>query len=238
MASDDSKYTPKFETLQIHAGQQVDPTTQSRAAPIYQTSSYVFKDAQDGADLFALKKFGYLYTRLNNPTIDVFEQRIAALEGGIAAIATSSGTAAIFSSIVNIAQAGDNIVSTSYLYGGTYNMFKVTLPRLGINVKLVPGDNPEDLQAQIDDKTKAIFIETIGNPKYNVPDMEAIAELAHNNGIPLIVDNTFGMGGYLCRPIDHGADIVVHSTTKWIGGHGLSIGGVIVDSGKFPWNNG
>jgi O-acetylhomoserine (thiol)-lyase len=228
----------RFETLQIHAGQKPDPTTNARAVPIYQTTSYVFNSADHGANLFALKEFGNIYTRIMNPTTDVFEQRIAALEGGLAALATSSGQAAQFLAIATLAQAGENIVSTSYLYGGTYNQFKVTLPRLGINVKFVDGDNPEDFRKQIDEKTKALYVETIGNPQFNIPDFEALAAIAHEHGIPLIVDNTFGAGGYLARPIKHGADIVVESATKWIGGHGTSIGGVIVDSGKFNWGNG
>ena len=228
----------RFETLQIHAGQKPDPTTNARAVPIYQTTSYVFDSAEHGANLFALKEFGNIYTRIMNPTTDVFEQRIAALEGGVAALATSSGQAAQFLAIATLAQAGENIVSTSYLYGGTYNQFKVTLPRLGINVKFVDGDNPEDFRKQIDENTKALYVETIGNPQFNIPDFEALAVIAHENGIPLIVDNTFGAGGYIAQPIKHGADIVVESATKWIGGHGTSIGGVIVDSGKFNWGNG
>ncbi|MFZ4558208.1 MAG: O-acetylhomoserine aminocarboxypropyltransferase/cysteine synthase family protein [Pseudanabaena sp.] len=228
----------RFETLQIHAGQKPDPTTNARAVPIYQTTSYVFDSAEHGANLFALKEFGNIYTRIMNPTTDVFEQRIAALEGGVAALATSSGQAAQFLAIATLAQAGENIVSTSYLYGGTYNQFKVTLPRLGINVKFVDGDNPEDFRKQIDENTKALYVETIGNPQFNIPDFEALAAIAHENGIPLIVDNTFGAGGYIAQPIKHGADIVVESATKWIGGHGTSIGGVIVDSGKFNWGNG
>ena len=228
----------RFETLQIHAGQKPDPTTNARAVPIYQTTSYVFDSAEHGANLFALKEFGNIYTRIMNPTTDVFEKRIAALEGGVAALATSSGQAAQFLAIATLAQAGENIVSTSYLYGGTYNQFKVTLPRLGINVKFVDGDNPEDFRKQIDENTKALYVETIGNPQFNIPDFEALAAIAHENGIPLIVDNTFGAGGYIAQPIKHGADIVVESATKWIGGHGTSIGGVIVDSGKFNWGNG
>lgn len=231
-----SKY--RFETLQLHAGQTPDKSTNSRAVPIYQTTSYVFDDAQHAADLFALQKFGNIYTRIMNPTTDVFEQRVAALEGGIAALATSSGQAAQLLAITTIAQAGENIVSTSLLYGGTYNQFKVTFPRLGINVKFVDGDDPADFEKLIDDKTKALYIETIGNPKLNIPQIDKLAEVAHKHNIPLIVDNTFGAAGYLARPIDHGADIVVASATKWIGGHGTSIGGVIVDSGKFNWGNG
>ncbi|MCB9259766.1 MAG: O-acetylhomoserine aminocarboxypropyltransferase/cysteine synthase [Ignavibacteriales bacterium] len=228
----------KYETLQLHAGQEPDPSTNARAVPIYQTTSYNFDDSEHAADLFALKKFGNIYTRIMNPTTDVFEKRVAALEGGVAALATSSGQAAEHLAITNIAEAGDNIVSTSFLYGGTYNLFKVTLPRIGINVKFVTGDDPEEFEKLIDEKTKAIYIESIGNPKLNIPDIEKIAEVAHKNNIPLIVDNTFGAAGYLVRPIEYGADIVVQSATKWIGGHGTSIGGVIVDSGNFDWGNG
>lgn len=228
----------QFETLQIHAGQEPDPTTNSRAVPIYQTSSYVFNDADHGARLFGLQEFGNIYTRIMNPTTDVFEKRIAALEGGVAALATSSGQAAQFLALSTIAQAGDNIVSTSYLYGGTYNQFKVTLPRLGIHINFVDGDKVEDFRKAIDENTKALYVESIGNPQFNIPDFEALAQLAHEHGIPLIVDNTFGCAGYLVRPIEYGADIVVQSATKWIGGHGTSIGGVIVDSGNFNWGNG
>ncbi|HVI94578.1 MAG TPA: O-acetylhomoserine aminocarboxypropyltransferase/cysteine synthase [Anaeromyxobacter sp.] len=225
----------RFETLQVHAGQEPAPGTNARAVPIYQTTSYTFDSAEHGANLFALKQFGNIYTRLMNPTTDVFEKRIAALEGGVAALATSSGMAAQFIAISNIAQAGDNVVSTSLLYGGTYNQFKVTLPRLGIGVKLVDGDDVRSLEKAIDGRTKALYVESIGNPAGNVPDFEALAKVAHENGIPLIVDNTFGAAGYLVRPIEHGADVVVESATKWIGGHGSSLGGVIVDSGKFDW---
>ncbi|RFP52732.1 MAG: O-acetylhomoserine aminocarboxypropyltransferase/cysteine synthase [Limnothrix sp. CACIAM 69d] len=228
----------RFETLQVHAGQDPAPGTNARAVPIYQTTSYVFDSADHGARLFALQEFGNIYTRIMNPTTDVFEKRVAALEGGAAALATASGQAAQFLTIATIASAGDNIVSTSFLYGGTYNQFKVALPRLGIEVKFVDGDDPEDFRRAIDDRTKALYVETIGNPRFNIPDFAALAEIAHNHGIPLIVDNTFGCGGYLCRPIDHGADIVVESATKWIGGHGTSIGGIIVDSGKFDWGSG
>ncbi|MEM7048217.1 MAG: O-acetylhomoserine aminocarboxypropyltransferase/cysteine synthase [Acidobacteriota bacterium] len=228
----------RFETLQVHAGQTPAPGTNARAVPIYQTTSFTFDDADHGARLFALEEFGNIYSRIMNPTTDVFEQRIAALEGGVAALATASGQAAQFLAITTIAASGDNIVSTSLLYGGTYNQFKVTLPRLGIDVRFVEGDDPAAFAAEIDDSTKALYVETLGNPGFNVPDLEALAELAHRHGIPLIVDNTFGAGGYLCRPIDHGADIVVASATKWIGGHGTSIGGVIVDSGQFDWGNG
>lgn len=228
----------RFETLQVHAGQEPAPGTNARAVPIYQTTSYVFSDADHGARLFALQEFGNIYTRIMNPTTDVFERRIAALEGGVAALATSSGQAAQFLALSTICQAGDNIVSTSFLYGGTYNQFKVAFPRLGINVKFVEGDDPENFRQAIDENTKALYVETIGNPQFNIPDFATLAHIAHENNIPLVVDNTFGCGGYLCRPIDHGADIVVESATKWIGGHGTSIGGVIVDSGRFDWGNG
>jgi len=228
----------RFETLQLHAGQEVDPATNSRAVPIYQTSSYVFNNAEHAADLFGLNKFGNIYTRIMNPTTDVFEKRIAALEGGAAGLATASGQAAQFLALSTIVQAGQNIVSTPLLYGGTYNQFKVAFPRLGINVKFTRGEGPEDYEQLIDKNTKALYVETIGNPRLNVADIKAISEVAHKNGIPLIVDNTFGAGGYLVKPIEHGADIVVASATKWIGGHGTSIGGIIVDSGKFDWGNG
>ena len=222
----------------LHAGQVVDPTTNSRAVPIYQTTSYVFNNSEHAANLFGLKEFGNIYTRLMNPTTDVFEKRIAALEGGVAALATSSGQAAQFIALTNILQAGDNLVSTSYLYGGTYNQFKVQFKRLGIDVKFVDGDKPADFEKLIDNKTKAIYLETIGNPKFNIPDFDAIAAVAKKHDIPLVVDNTFGAAGYLFRPIEHGANIVVESATKWIGGHGTSIGGVIVDAGNFNWANG
>ncbi|MEI2283488.1 homocysteine synthase [Paenibacillus polysaccharolyticus] len=223
-----------FETLAIHAGQEIDPTTQSRAVPLYQTTSYGFRDTEHAANLFGLKEFGNIYTRLMNPTTDVFEQRIAALEGGAGALATASGQAAITFSLLNIAGAGDEIVSSASLYGGTYNLFSTTLPKLGLDVKFVDSSDPENFRAAITEKTKALYAETIGNPKGNVLDIEAVAAIAHEHGIPLIVDNTFP-SPYLLRPIEHGADIVVHSATKFIGGHGTSIGGVIVDSGKFDW---
>jgi O-acetylhomoserine (thiol)-lyase len=226
-----------YETLQLHAGQEIDATTKSRAVPIYQTTSYVFDDADHAARLFGLQEFGNIYTRIMNPTTDVFEKRIAALEGGVAAVGTASGQAAQLIALTTLAQAGDEIVSTSYLYGGTYNQFKVTLPRLGIDVKIVDGDDPDDLAAAITDCTKALYVESIGNPQYNVPDLGRLAKVAHAAGIPLVVDNTFGAAGYLVRPIDHGADIVVASATKWIGGHGTSIGGVIVDAGTFDWRS-
>ncbi len=224
----------KFDTLQVHAGQNPDPTTGSRAVPIYQTTSYVFNSADHAADLFALKQFGNIYTRIMNPTSDVFEQRVAALEGGVGALAVASGSAAITYAILNIAGSGDEIVSASTLYGGTYNLFSYTLPKLGVKTVFVDPDDPENFRAAINDKTKAIFIETIGNPGINIIDIEAVAKIAHENQIPLIIDNTFGTP-YLIRPIEFGADIVVHSATKFIGGHGTSIGGIIIDAGKFNW---
>ena len=228
----------KFETLQIHAGQEPAAGTNARAVPVFSTTSFVFNDTDHAANLFALKEFGNIYTRIMNPTTDVFEQRVAALEGGVAALATSSGQAAQFLALQTLAQSGDNIVSSSYLYGGTYNQFKVSFPRFGIDVKFADGDNPESIASLVDENTKAIYLETIGNPRYNVPDFEAISKIAKENGVPLVVDNTFGMAGLVCRPIDYGVDIVVESATKWIGGHGNTIGGVIVDAGTFPWNNG
>jgi O-acetylhomoserine/O-acetylserine sulfhydrylase len=230
--------TQRFETLQVHAGQEVDPVTGSRAVPIYQTTSYVFNSAEHGANLFALKEFGNIYTRIQNPTTDVFEKRIAALEGGVAALATSSGQAAQFLALTNILEAGDNFVTGSNLYGGTYNQFKVSFKRLGIEARFAKSDSPENIEALIDDKTKAIYVETIGNPSYNIPDFDNIAAVARKYDIPLIVDNTFGAGGYLFKPIEHGANVVVESATKWIGGHGTSIGGVIVDGGNYNWGNG
>jgi O-acetylhomoserine/O-acetylserine sulfhydrylase len=227
-----------FETLQLHAGQEIDPTTRSRAVPIYQTTSYTFKDSEHGANLFALKEFGNIYTRIMNPTTDVFEKRIAALEGGVAGLATGSGQAAQFLALNNILQTGDNFVSTSFLYGGTYNQFKVAFKRLGIEARFANGDNAQAFEKLIDAKTKAIYLETIGNPEFNIPDFEAIAALAKKKDIPLIVDNTFGAAGYLFRPIEHGANVVVESATKWIGGHGTTIGGVIVDGGNYNWGNG
>ncbi|KIO31425.1 hypothetical protein M407DRAFT_14106 [Tulasnella calospora MUT 4182] len=236
MAEADRFYkAPEFDTLQLHAGQVPDPTTRARAVPIYASTSFVFNDSQHGADLCNLRTLGNIYSRIGNPTGDVFEKRIAALEGGAAAVSASSGQAALFMAVTNIASCGDNIVSTSYLYGGTYNQFKVLFKRFGITVKFVEGDEPEDLAAAIDEKTKAVYIESIGNPKYNVPRIPEIAKVAHDAGIPLIIDNTFGAGGYIIRPIEYGADIVVHSATKWICGHGTTVGGVIVDSGKFDW---
>jgi O-acetylhomoserine (thiol)-lyase len=228
----------RFETLQVHAGQEVDKTTHARALPIYQTSSYVFEDAKDGADLFGLRKFGNIYTRLQNPTTDVFEKRVAALEGGVTGLATSSGQSAQFIALNNILQVGDNFVTTSHLYGGTYNQFKSQFKRLGVEVRFTPNDDPQSFEERVDEHTKAIYLETIGNPELNIPDFDAIADVARKHDIPLIVDNTFGAGGFLFRPIEHGASVVVESATKWIGGHGTSIGGVIVDSGTFNWGNG
>jgi O-acetylhomoserine/O-acetylserine sulfhydrylase len=228
----------KFETLQLHAGQEVDPTTKSRAVPIYQTTSYVFNDTTHAANLFGLKEFGNIYTRIMNPTTDVFEKRIAALEGGVAALATASGQAAQFLALSNILQHGDNFVSTSFLYGGTYNQFKVQFKRLGIEARFADGDSPAAFEKLIDGKTKAIYLETIGNPELNIPDFEAIAAVAKKYDLPVIVDNTFGAGGYLFKPLEHGANIVVESATKWIGGHGTSVGGVIVDGGNYNWGNG
>lgn len=228
----------KFETLQVHAGQDVDPVTKSRAVPIYQTSAYAFDNAQHGADLFSLKKFGNIYTRLMNPTTDVFEKRMAALEGGMSALATASGHAAQFIALNNILSQGDNFISTSHLYGGTYNQFKNQFRRLGIEARFTPDDNPSSFEKLIDEKTKAIYIETIGNPGLNVPDFDGIAAVAQKYDLPLIVDNTFAGGGYLFRPIEHGASVVVESATKWIGGHATSMGGIIIDSGKYNWGNG
>lgn len=230
--SEERQFSP--ETLAIHAGQEPDPVTNARAVPLYQTTSYVFNDTEHAANLFGLKEFGNIYSRIMNPTNDVFEKRIAALEGGVGALATASGQAAITFSILNIAGAGDEIVSSATLYGGTYNLFAITLAKLGITVKFVDASNPDNFRAAITDKTKAVYAETIGNPKGDVLDVEAVAAIAHEHGLPLIVDNTFP-SPYLLRPIDYGADIVVHSATKFIGGHGTSIGGVIVDGGKFDW---
>ncbi|MDX1905265.1 MAG: aminotransferase class I/II-fold pyridoxal phosphate-dependent enzyme, partial [Thermonemataceae bacterium] len=227
-----------FETLQIHGGQEPDPTTGSRAVPIYQTTSYNFKNAAHGANLFALKEFGNIYTRIMNPTNDVLEQRLALLEGGVAALVVSSGQAAQFIALNNILQAGENFISSPYLYGGTYNQFKVAFKRLGIEARFAENNEIESFEKLIDEKTKAIYVETISNPSSIVADLEALAKLGEKYGIPLIVDNTFGAGGYLCQPIKHGAAVVVASATKWIGGHGTSIGGVVIDSGKFNWGNG
>jgi O-acetylhomoserine (thiol)-lyase len=231
-----SNSSKNLATLAVHAGQVPDPTTGSRAVPIYQTTSYVFKDSEHAANLFALKEFGNIYTRMMNPTTDVFEQRIAAIEGGSGALAVSSGQAATTLAMIGITQVGDEIVSANNLYGGTYQLFHYTLPKLGRTVKFVDSRSPEAFRKAITPKTRAIYAETIGNPKLDVPDFAALAQIAHDAGVPLVVDNTIGVG--LVRPIDLGADIIVASATKYIGGHGTSIGGIIVDSGKFKWNNG
>ena len=228
----------KFETLQVHAGQTVDSTTNSRAVPLYQTACYTFNDADHAANLFGLKEFGNIYTRLMNPTTEVFEKRLAALHGGVAALATSSGHASQFLALTNILQNGDNFVSSPYLYGGSYNQFKVSFKKLGIETRFAEDDEPESFEKLIDENTKAIYLETIGNPSLNIPDFEAVADVAKKHDIPLIVDNTFGAGGYLFQPLKHGANIVVESATKWIGGHGTSIGGIIIDGGNFDWSNG
>ncbi len=228
----------RFETLQVHAGQQPDPVTGARAVPIYQTSSYVFDSAEQGAARFALREGGDIYTRLSNPTTSVFEQRMAALEGGTDAVAAASGMAAQYLACSNLVQMGDNIVSTSFLYGGTFSQFKHTFARMGVEVRFAAGDGIETIEALIDDNTKAIYLETIGNPEFNVPDFEPIVELAHRHGIAVVADNTFGAGGYLCRPAEWGVNVVTHSATKWIGGHGTSLGGVVIDSGNFDWGNG
>jgi len=236
MTKENKKNEYKAETLALHAGQEPDPATGSRAVPIYQTTSYVFKDTDHAANLFGLKEFGNIYTRIMNPTTDVFEKRMAALEGGVGALATASGQAAITLALLNIAQAGDEIVSADNLYGGTYTLFHYTFKRLGIKVNFAPSGDLAAFEKAITPKTKAIYAESIGNPKLNVTDLEALSKIAHKNGIPLILDNT--VSPYLLKPIDHGVDIVVYSTTKFIGGHGTSIGGVIIDSGKFDWTNG
>ena len=232
-----SEIKHKLETLALHAGQTADPTTLSRAVPIYQTSSYVFRSSEHAANLFGLKEFGNIYTRIMNPTTDVLEQRLAQLDGGVGALAFASGQAATTAAVLNIAKAGDNIVSTCFLYGGTYNLFHYTLPRLGIEVKFVDSSAPENVRAAIDERTRLVYMESVGNPKNNVDDFKAIAAVAHAAGIPFVVDNTVTTP-YLFRPLEHGADIVVYSLTKFIGGHGTSIGGLIVDSGRFNWANG
>lgn len=228
----------KFETLQVHAGHTPDSDTLSRAVPLYQTSSYVFRDAGHAARLFDLAEAGNIYTRINNPTTEVFENRVAALEGGVGSLAVSSGHAAQFIALTTIMRKGDNFISSPFLYGGTFNQFKVTFAGFGIEARFASGLEPESFEKLIDDNTKAIYLETIGNPGFRIPDLDAFADLASRYGIPLIVDNTFGACGYLCRPVDHGANIVTESATKWIGGHGTSIGGVITDGGNFNWNNG
>lgn len=232
-----SKQSWRFDTLALHGGQQPDPATGSRAVPIYQTTSYVFQDADHAASLFSLEKAGNIYTRIMNPTTDVFEKRVALLEGGIGALAVASGQAAETLALLNILRAGDELVAASSLYGGTYNLFAVTLPKMGISTRFVDSSDPENFRRAITDRTRALYAETIGNPKLDVLDIEAVAAIAHEAGVPLIVDNTFA-SPYLCRPFDFGADLVIHSATKYIGGHGTSIGGIIVDSGRFDWANG
>lgn len=228
----------RFETLQQHAGQVADPVNGSRSIGLFQTTAYTFKNSADSAALFALEKGGNIYTRLQNPTTDVFEQRVAALEGGIAAVATSSGHAAQLIALTTLLRDGDNFISSPYLYGGTINQFKVILKRWGIDCRFAASDKAEDMRGLVDQNTKAIYVETIGNPSFAIPDFESLSALAKEFDIPLIVDNTFGCGGYLCRPIEHGADIVVESATKWIGGHGTSMGGIIVEGGSYNWGNG
>ncbi|QJD79764.1 O-acetylhomoserine aminocarboxypropyltransferase/cysteine synthase family protein [Spirosoma rhododendri] len=228
----------RFETIQLHGGQQVDPTTNARAVPIYQTTSYAFNDTTHGANLFALKEFGNIYSRIMNPTNEVFEKRVAELEGGVAALAVASGHAAQFIAINNITTVGDNFVTTTYLYGGSYNQFKNSFKNIGVEARFADGDKVESFEKLIDERTKFLYLETIGNPGFNVPDFEAFARLAEKYDLPLIVDNTFGAAGAIARPIDYGAHIIVESATKWIGGHGTTIGGVIVDSGKYNWGNG
>lgn len=226
----------RLETLGVHGGLSPDPVTGARAVPIYQNNAYQFQNTEHAANLFGLKESGYIYSRIHNPTVTVFEERVALLEGGIGALAVSSGMAAITTAILNVAEAGDEIVASSNLYGGTYNLFTVTLPKYGIKVRLVDSTDPEDFKKAINEKTKAVFAETIGNPSLRVLDIEGVAEVAHEAGIPLIIDNTFATP-YLCRPIDHGADIVIHSATKWLLGNGTTLGGIIVDGGKFDWNS-
>ena len=227
-----------FETLQLHAGHEVDQDTKSRAVPIYQTTSFMFDSAEHAANLFSLKEFGNIYTRIMNPTTDVFEKRMAALEGGVMGVAVASGQAAEFLTLSNICQVGDNVVASPYLYGGSYNLLKMSMKRLGVETKFTENNDPENFTRLIDDNTKAIYLESIGNPTFNIPDFEAIGKIAADHGIPFIVDNTFGAGGYLIRPFEHGANVVLHSATKWIGGHGTSIGGVIIDGGNFDWGSG
>ncbi|MBV8251309.1 MAG: O-acetylhomoserine aminocarboxypropyltransferase/cysteine synthase [Chitinophaga sp.] len=233
-----SKKPLHFDTLQVHAGYQPDPTTHSAAVPIYQTTSYTFDSAEHAADLFQLKQFGNIYTRIMNPTTDVFEKRVAALEGGVGALAVASGQAAQFIALHNILLPGDNFVTSSYLYGGSYNQFKVSFKRIGVDARFADLDNPESFEALIDENTKALYVETIGNPGFAIPDFEKISAIAKKHDIPLVVDNTFGAAGYLARPLEHGANVVVEAATKWIGGHGTSIGGVIVDGGNYNWGNG
>ncbi|MFR9602852.1 MAG: O-acetylhomoserine aminocarboxypropyltransferase/cysteine synthase [Rikenellaceae bacterium] len=227
-----------FDTLQVHAGQRPDPVTGASTLPIYQSTAYVFDSAEQGAARFALEEGGNIYTRLANPTTDVFEQRMAALEGGVAAVATASGMSAQFTALATITSAGENIVTTSYLYGGTFNAFRHVFSRLGIEVRFANGDDPKSIESLIDDKTKAIYLETIGNPEFSIPDFEPIVEIARKKGVVLFCDNTFGCGGYFCRPFDLGVNIITHSATKWIGGHANSMGGVVVDGGTFDWSGG
>jgi len=233
-----SKKPLNFETLQVHAGYQPEPTTKSAAVPIYQTSSYTFDSAEHASDLFQLKQFGNIYTRIMNPTTDVFEKRVAALEGGVGALAVASGQAAQFIALHNILLPGDNFVASSFLYGGTYNQFKVSFKRIGVEARFANLDQPESFEKLIDERTKAIYVETIGNPGFSIPDFEKLAAIARKYDLPFVVDNTFGAAGYLCRPLELGANIVVQAATKWIGGHGTSIGGVIVDGGNYNWGNG
>lgn len=228
----------QFETLQLHAGQEPDPVTNARAVPIYQTTSYTFNNSEHGANLFALKEFGNIYTRIMNPTTDVFEKRLAALEGGVAALGVASGHAAQFLAINNITTVGDNFVSTSFLYGGSFNQFKNSFKNIGVEARFADGDDISSFEKLIDDKTKAIYLETIGNPSYSIPDFEAFSALASKYDLPIIVDNTFGAAGAICQPIKWGAHIIVESATKWIGGHGTTMGGVIIDAGTFDWGNG
>lgn len=228
----------RFETLQLHAGQEIEGTTNSRAVPLYQTTSFVFNDSDHAAKLFSLQEFGNIYTRIMNPTTDVFEKRIAALEGGAAAVATASGQSAQFLALNNVLLSGQNLVSSSHLYGGTYNQFKVAFKRLGIDVRFADGVKVETYEPLIDEDTRAIYLETMGNPEYSVPDFEAFARLGEKYGIPVVVDNTFGAGGYLCQPIKYGVNVVTHSATKWIGGHGTTIAGVVIDGGNFDYGNG
>ncbi len=227
-----------FETLQIHAGTEPAPGTNARAVPIYQTSSFTFNSSEHAANLFGLREFGNIYTRIMNPTTDVFEKRIAALEGGVGAVATGSGMSAQFLALHNILLPGDNFVSSSFLYGGSYNQFKVSFKRIGVEVRFAEGDDAKSIESKIDDNTKAIYLETIGNPGFSIPDFDAIAAVAKQYDIPLVVDNTFGAAGFLFKPFEHGANVIVESATKWIGGHGNSIGGVVVDGGNFNWGNG
>src|SRR6187551_429746 len=227
----------QFETLQVHAGYQPDPSTHAAQVPIYMTSSFTFDSSEHAANLFGLREFGNIYTRIMNPTTDVFEKRIAALEGGVGAVATGSGMSAQFLALHNLVLPGDNFVTASFLYGGSFNQFKVSFKRIGVEVRFAEGDNAESIASKIDEKTKAIYLETIGNPGFSIPDFEAIAAVAKQHDLPLVVDNTFGAAGFLFRPFDYGANVVVESATKWIGGHGNGIGGVVIDGGNYNWGN-